>query len=63
MSSRRFALFLFAGLAFSSAALADTPMELVPVQSSMQGKSVTVQTKGAPITTADFAAQIMDVRE
>jgi hypothetical protein len=41
-------------------ALASPPMELVPRGGTAKRMSTTVSTKGAPITTQDFAATILD---
>ena len=48
------------GLSFSPPAFADTPVQLVPAASGYKTMSTTVDTKGAAITTAEFAAVILD---
>ncbi len=61
MSRARLAA-LLACLLAAPAALADTPLELVPRSSGYKTKSISVPTQGAAITTADFVAAIMDCK-
>ena len=57
----RLSALLFAlSFGVASPAFADTVMELVPVQSGFPGKSTTVSTGGANISTDAFVAAVMD---
>lgn len=61
MARARLALLaLLFALSAPSPALADTPLETVPAAQGYKGKSTTVSTKGADISTADFVGAIMD---
>lgn len=63
MSSLRtvlLALSLSLSAGAAAPAFADTAIQLVPKRSDVPGKSITVSTKGAAITTDEFIAVILD---